>query len=308
MFAVDLTDSFVQRNTESGGDSFNFAFQDNIYFLEDRLIVTVGARYDWGRDEGTFNVLTGVGGRTTTDTNWSTKYGVVFKPIKGKGISLFYQDGETFNFQSGEDDFGTPLDNQIGKTDEFGIKLDMFNHRLVATLSYFENSLTNLLEQQFIDRDGDGIPEPTSKVGGASSTEGWEIDATWAPTDAINFIVGITDLDSVDEDGVRFRNIPQNVSWSALGKYSFNKGPLEGLSFGLGYQYKNEGAGDRGDTYTRPAYDVFDAFVAYRRDNWKFQVNVENLTDNDDLVAAITRWRAIPLAPRMARIRVGYEF
>jgi iron complex outermembrane receptor protein len=186
---------------------------------------------------------------------------------------------------------------------EYGAKLDLVDSRLVATASYFEIEIDNNL--------GSGPTlngTPTTILLGPVSTKGWEADLAYQPLDTLTFMVGLSDMDSKTSTGIRQNNVPQGLSYRALGKYTFTHGPLKNLMAGLGYEYTNERAGDAGDTFNLPAYGVWNAFAGYRLGDWRIQVNVDNLTDEVYAQSSPQRTLVYAGEPRSFKFTVGYRF
>ncbi|MEM9818137.1 MAG: TonB-dependent receptor, partial [Cyanobacteria bacterium P01_D01_bin.6] len=103
---------------------------------------------------------------------------------------------------------------------------------------------------------------------------GWNIIANYAYTDAT-----ITS-DNRGNQGNRLRSVPEHNFnlWTA---YDIQDGPLEGLGFGLGFNYVTERFGDDANTFTADGYFVTNAAVSYQRDNWRAALNIRNLFDID---------------------------
>jgi iron complex outermembrane recepter protein len=53
------------------------------------------------------------------------------------------------------------------------------------------------------------------------------------------------------------------------------------LGFGLGFLYLSDRSGDLENTFTLPSYFRTDAALFYERNNWRAQLNIENLFDID---------------------------
>src|SRR5690606_34391329 len=112
----------------------------------------------------------------------SFKYGVVGKPVRG--VSLFYNYSETFipkfgTYNRYPDLAVLPLENQHGVMDEFGVKLDLFDARLVATASWFDITLDNNTAS---GPTLNGVP--TTIFLANQRIKGWEADIAFQPTPA----------------------------------------------------------------------------------------------------------------------------
>ncbi|WP_144873884.1 TonB-dependent receptor domain-containing protein, partial [Hyella patelloides] len=70
-----------------------------------------------------------------------------------------------------------------------------------------------------------------------------------------------------------------SLTFSANPTYEIQKGNLEGLGFGLGFLALSDRPGDLDNTFDLPGYFRTDAALFYKRDNWRTQLNIENLFD-----------------------------
>lgn len=103
---------------------------------------------------------------------------------------------------------------------------------------------------------------------------GWKVIASYAYTDA-----EVT-KDNIIPIGNRVFNVPENQA-SLWTTYSFQKGDLKGLGFGLGLFYVGERQGDSDNSFTVPDYLRTDAAIYYRRDNFNAAINIRNLFNVD---------------------------
>lgn len=253
-------------------EQYHFAVQDNMSMLDNRLILVGALRYD----SGTTGVVDHFANTVLPDektSNWTPSYGVVGKPYKG--VSLFYNRSETFQPQGGVNQSGQRLRPLVGENNEFGVKLDLMQNRLVMTGSYFDMSQENSF-LKVIHPDGtfDFVQVPLSE------TKGWEIDLAAQPTDNLTLMVSYQWIDARTQNGLGRNNVPQDGTYKALGKYSFRKGAAKGLELGLSYEYVNDTRpGDSANNFFLPGFELFGAFASYQKNNWRLQLNVENLTD-----------------------------
>ena len=73
-------------------------------------------------------------------------------------------------------------------------------------------------------------------------------------------------------------NTPSEIA-SAWGDYTFQSGPLSGFGFGAGIRYNGISYADTANTLVVPAYVLGDLAVHYEVNNWRFALNVTNITD-----------------------------
>ena len=290
------------QESKTNGHAVAFGFQDNMSVLNDRLILVGGARYDWRQQTDT-NIFLNAGGITENVNQWTFKYGAVGKVAKG--VALFYNYSETFSPVVTRDVTNNQrFPNLLGSTKEGGIKTDLFDSRLIATFSYFDMVLEN--STIFVN---DPMGGPGKLIAeGTALTKGWELDVAASPVQGLNLIVGVEDISSKTDSGVRRRGVSQGVSYKIFGTYQFQKGLLKGLTFGGGYNYQNKRAGDTVDILKLPAYDLAEAMIAYGREHWRLQLNVYNLLDDTFPLTSVNRNKIWASEPRNFRLSASYNF
>ncbi len=297
--------------------SFNFAAMDNISLFNDRLIASAGWRFDDARATrdkyssalslmANEPVVDPAATTTTRNTAWTSRYGLVGKPVKN--VAIFAQISQTFNPISGTNALtGEPLPNQEGENKEIGIKMDMLGGRFSGTLSYFDMALTNVLVSRILDisQGGGTVQVPV----GVQKTKGWEFDLAAEPLPGLNVMAGISSLDSRSATGSEFRGVPVKPNYSLMARYAFpeNSG-IYGLFFGAAWKHRGQSPGDSGVTFYVASSDEFDVFAGYRFGRWTFQCNVENVLDSEYLWSAVSDTSALRLAPREFRLTIRYTF
>lgn len=130
---------------------------------------------------------------------------------------------------------------------------------------------------------------------------GLRLIASYAYTDA-----EVTEDPTSGFEGRQLTGIPKH-SGSLWAVYEIQDGALEGLGFGTGVFVTGERAGDLENPYTVPAYALTNALLYYRRENWRVQLNVENLFDVEyiaDPVGSVV----VPGAPFTIRGQVSVTF
>ena len=290
----------VGTDTLNNSFSFNAGVQDNVELLNNRLIVSLGTRYDY--ESADLRQFVGNLTNFAMNRGLSYKFGVVGKLVKD--ISVYYNYTSTFLPQSGVDHNNVPYKNLLGVMNEVGVKWALFNQTLTGTAAVFASRLEN----QIIS--GDTLPngrQQTFQVG-ENKTDGWETDIRWQPIPAWSLLIGYGDLTSVNQLRIRIRHAPQGPNYQLFSKYSFLKGPLNGLFVGLGYIFTNVRAGDNTDSFNLPAYHVADAVAGYGRGRWFFQVNVKNLLDNTYVATGGSPRRAVLGEFRSIRSMISYKF
>ncbi|MEH2448522.1 MAG: TonB-dependent receptor [Nostoc sp.] len=102
---------------------------------------------------------------------------------------------------------------------------------------------------------------------------GWKIIANYAYIDA-----EVTADTNPELVGNRLYGVPEN-SASLWTTYEIQRGNLQGLGVGVGFNYVGERQGDLANSFQADSYLTTNAAIFYRRNNWRFGLNFKNLTD-----------------------------
>ncbi|MEH2083922.1 MAG: TonB-dependent receptor [Nostoc sp.] len=212
-----------------------------------------------------------------TDSTFSPRAGIVYQPIKP--ISLYFSYATSFNSATGFSASGETFKPERSEQFEVGIKADL-SQRLSATLAAYQIRKENVLvidpnNLDFSIQTGEQKSRGMEFNLVGRPVNGWNIIASYAYTDA--FVSKDTNLELVND---RLTAIPRH-QFGLLNTYEIQQGSLKGLGFNLGFYYVS---GDRETTLPNadvqlPSYFHVDTGVFYKRDNWKVQLNVNNLTN-----------------------------
>ena len=265
-------------------DRLGIYLQDQID-ITDNLILLAGIRYDTVEQETTNNPtdLNPLGSETTqNDDAWTPRVGIVYQPVDF--LSLFASYSQSFTPNPGTTAAGDPLEPEEGEGFEIGIKAELLEGNLLATLAYFDITRQNVATPDPLD--------PFSSVATGKQRSqgveldivgeimpGWNIIASYAYTDA-----RVTE-DNVIPDGNGLFNAPEH-SASLWTTYEITSGELQGLGFGAGFNFVGERDGDLDNSFVLDDYFLTNAGVFYRRDNWRFALNAKNLFDVDYIAAS----------------------
>ncbi len=186
-------------------------------------------------------------------------------------------------------DFNTAPPVRLGEQFEAGFKLALMDGRFDANIGFFS-----------IDEELDG--ETTR----SAEADGWEIDASWEPIDNLSMIFSYANADTeVTASSVPDRigdplvdEIPNKAAiWSL---YSFESGPASGLSIGGGFVWTDArvrptaGAAQavkklNGEVLEFDVETRLDLFANYDWNNWRFSLNLRNLTEEINLSNNVPR-------------------
>jgi iron complex outermembrane receptor protein len=225
------------------------------------------------------------------ESTFSPKFGIVFQPILDQ-LSVFanyqnsfaYINPELVNIDDNDPTLGTVLqsyDLEQANQIEFGVKTNLFNNKLDATLNYYN-----------ITVDDKVMGFGSTKVqDGTVKSKGLELEVNASPFTALNLRGGFSYNDSEVTDseyradlvGLRPAEAGADILYNFWGDYQFTEGFAKNFGFGVGFNgasdyntmsdYTNSGG------FTLPAYTVFNASVYYENDIFRVSVKGNNITD-----------------------------
>lgn len=282
-------------------NEFGIYIQDQLTF-SDQFIALLGGRFDYLNEA--FDDLSNGGGSSQSDTAFSPRVGLVYKPVEN--VAVYGSFSRSFQQVTGESLDNTLFRPTRGTQYEVGVKADWLDNRLSTTLALYRLTQTNVLTSDPRDPD-------FSIQTGEQRSQGLELNVTGEILPGWNVIAGYAYTDAIvsqDNDipvGNRLANVADNTLnlWTT---YTFQEGDLEGLGFGLGLFYVADRPGDLDNTFTLPSYLRTDAAVYYRRDRLRAQLNFKNLFNVNYFESANGRNRIFPGAPFEVLATVGWEF
>ena len=162
---------------------------------------------------------------------------------------------------------------------EVGAKAEFLDGNLFATLAYFDITKQNVATTDpndpfFVVATGEQRSQGVELDIIGEILPGWNIVANYAYTDARST------EDNTNPEGNRLSNAPRHSAglWST---YEIQQGDFEGLGFGLGVNYVGSRFGDLANSFEVEDYFLTNAALFYKRDNWRFGLNFNNLFDVD---------------------------
>ncbi|MDF5737678.1 MULTISPECIES: TonB-dependent siderophore receptor [unclassified Nostoc] len=263
-----------RMNQKTKNDQLGFYVQD-IVTLTNNVNLVFGGRGDFVDNKVT-NFLNTSANQSQSDFAFSPRVGLVYKPIQP--VSLYASYSESFSQNVGTTFGGSLFQPSTGTQYEVGVKADFFSGRLSSTFALYQLTLSNVLTP-------DPNPNrPTFNIQtGEQRSRGIELNVTGEILPGWNVIASYAYTDGqVTKDeryiGNRLVNVPEN-SASLWTTYTFAKGNLQGLGFGLGLFYVGERQGDLTNSFSVPSYLRLDAAVYYRINRLSFALNLKNLSD-----------------------------
>ena len=249
--------------------------------------------------------------------------GILFKPMPGLALFAGYSKQATAQFVSSTFTPATPT--QDSKQWEVGARVQLLENRLYSTITYFDIAQSNF-----------GVPNPANAFVPAPVpllpplltdrlAHGVEFELTFVVSKNLSLVGNATVMKNRDIYGVPFRGTAEK-SGAVWANYNGDKGgALNGWSFGLGVDYLAKRPGDLGQAFTSlstptniirqqpsfylPARTLVNIKVGYRIDkNWRAQLNVDNVFDEEYLAASTARNTVFPGTPFNPKLSVTYTF
>jgi iron complex outermembrane receptor protein len=298
----DINPEFFRDDTIK---TWGIYLQDQIDLLPN-LKLLAGIRYD---TVDQFRSTQSVGEErenfTQSDSALSPRVGLVYTPIEP--VSLYAAYTTSFNppFGTNRNADGSNFRPETGRQFEVGVKADVTD-TLSFDLALFDIRRQNVSnpdpnDRTFSIQTGEVASRGLELGLGGEILPGWNITANYTALDAF------VSRDTRDTVGNQLANVPSN-QFSLWTTYEIQDGSLQGLGFGLGLFYLDQRPGDLDNTFTIPSYFRTDAALFYRRNNWRAQINVENLFDINYFTASDEFQFGYPGAPLTISAKVGVEF
>lgn len=230
------------------------------------------------------------------DTAFSPRIGIVYQPIRE--VSLYANYSRSFqpsDSASNVNSDGSPFQPTKGEQFEVGIKTELLDGRLSATLAAYQ-----IEKQNIITRDPNN-PALRIQVGEQRS-RGIELDVVGRILPGLNLIASYSFIDAeITRDNSGFEgNRPSLVPThrgSLWTTYELQSGSLRGLGLGAGVVFTGDRQGNLANTFELPGYTLVNAALFYRRDNWRAGVNFKNLFNRNYAESAFNRDAVFPGAP-----------
>jgi iron complex outermembrane receptor protein len=235
-------------------------------------------------------------------TAFSPKFGIVYQPILNK-VAVFanYMNGFV-NTAPGEDridgqSISRTFEPEHANQFEVGTKLNLFGDRLIATLSYYDIKVDNMVYSVITNMPGedpvdpaDDYPNTNYYQNGAQQNKGFEASIMAMPVDGWNILAGYSYNDSKltegDRDFVNFRPEsagPRNIAnlWTS---YKFSQGRLNGFGLGFGLNHASENMimnRNRAGQFTLSEYTIYNASAFYSMKEFTITLKLDNIGNTE---------------------------
>jgi iron complex outermembrane recepter protein len=287
-------------------DWFGLYFQDQIDLLEN-LHVLGGGRYDWASIEEPQSVTDPAG--SAEDRAFSPRVGLVYQPASWLGFYGSYTESFGAFAQFARSRTGEPFGPETATQYEAGLKADLLDGSLTATLAFYHLTKQDILTPDPVD------PDFSVQIGAARS-RGIELDVSGEFSPALKLIASLAYTDTeitksnLGDQGNPLAAVPE-WSGSLWAVHTPQEGPLRGLRLGAGIFAEDARPGDNAGTFELPGYVRVDLLAGYE---WTIgstrltaQINVENAFDQEYFKSPILTG-AVPGAPRTFLGSIRIEF
>lgn len=285
-------------NIQRGDEYAYSAYVSDVLNVTDQLLVMASLRGDRYDNKGV--TLNDKRSGSYTQNALSPKLGIVYQPVKEK-VSLFANYMNGFSNQGGADFNGNNFKPQQGNQWEAGVKLDIWHHRLNATLSYYHIAVNNVLRT-------DTAHAGFSVQDGTQRSRGFEAEIVANPFAGFNLLAGYGYNDNrytrsnAAVQGKRPLGTPEHMAnfWMS---YKRPSGILKGWGFGFGGNYASQSFFNDANTFIIPASTILSATLFYEQLKWRLGVKVNNLGNQH-------YWSYIgaPQNPRQLVVNIAYKF
>ncbi|MCI2292452.1 ferrichrome porin FhuA [Enterobacter hormaechei] len=222
----------------------------------DKVLVTLGGRYDWADQESYNRVLNTTSKRDDTQFTWRGGVNYLFD----NGVTPYFSYSESFEPASQTDAQGKLFSPSKGKQYEAGVKYVPNDRPIVITGAVYQLTKTNNL---MADPAGSFF----SVEGGEIRARGVELEAKAALSASVNVVGSYTYTDAEYTTDTNYKGntpaqVPKHMA-SVWGDYTMFDGPLSGLTLGTGVRYTGSSKGDPANSFTVGSYTLVDALVRY---------------------------------------------
>jgi len=256
------------------------AYFSDVLNLTENLLVMASLRMDYFVNKGTKNNLTQLTTGNYNQTALSPKFGIVYQPVLNK-VALFgnYMNGFK-NVANVTQPDGTVSEFKPQQANQWegGLKLDLLQNKLNATISYYDIQVTNSTRPEV--RDG----KVFTVQDGTQQSKGIEVEVVGNPFPGFNFVsgYGYNDNEYTKADskivGKRAPGTPKHVGNIWL-SYTILNGAVKGLGIGGGVMYVSDAFYDNTNAFTLPAYTVIDATVFYNTSKFRLSLKANNIAN-----------------------------
>ncbi|BAW80492.1 TonB-dependent siderophore receptor [Candidatus Nitrosoglobus terrae] len=298
-------DTIVSRHNNIHADEIGVFLQDQITF-DEHWMALAGVRFDRFATDARFLEINA---RTLQiNDTWSPRAALMYKPVTNDtmyfSFSRNYTPAGAQLAESLDDPNGANLSPEKVDQYEFGNKLELLDGNMAINIAFFQIDLTNIPSAQpngdsqllSIGRQRNRGIELSAN---GSITDKWNIFANYTYMMEAKNLVAVQDTAAGSQAGL----VPRN-QFSVWSTYDIN----EHWGFGGGVH----GQSMRYTSFTNevqlPAFVVGDLMAYYQLKGYRFQVNLNNVSDETYYATASGDNQIMPGMPRTVYASVNMDF
>ena len=268
--------------------------QDTIYITND-FILNTGLRYSESapKNDQTSDALT-------------PSLGFVYK--FNPNTSLYANYSESFSPNTNKDKNGKVLEPEVGSGYELGIKQKFFDDALQLTAAVFK------IEKENVALSDDSTVSTTDYIAsGKQESQGFELDIMGqiTPDWSVMASYGYTTTKDRDNDNNELRNIPNHTA-NIFTTYYLSSWGQPNYYIGGGARYLGNRYADTSNNIQFDSEVIYNATIGYKKGNWKANLSVQNLTDEEYVEGALASnaagTRVYTGNPRTIMATISYNF
>ncbi|MEZ9199029.1 TonB-dependent receptor [Shewanella sp. 10N.286.54.B9] len=255
----------------------------------------------------------------TTDNGITYNLGVTYMPTDDLSLFVNHSKGRTaYSILGGVEGTGEDRADSESVSDDIGIRYKAFEDQMLASLVFFKSARTNLEYGNPDYEEGVSAPgTPESFYNGKEETTGVELD--------LNAHINeqwMVNLNGVYQDArdkkdpnrssydTRQKGVPYVTAsaWVTYGADWFSLASPLNISLGAKYvddRSTNSSSFGIPDGYV-PSYTVLDSAISYDAEQWKVQLNVNNLF-NEEYYSKAMFLGGMPGEERNAKLSLTYR-
>ncbi len=278
----------VTTNSGSTG-KYNYvgAYVSDVLNLAENLMVMLSLRVDRFDNKGSYSYSSNATTGLYKQTALSPKFGVVYQPVKEK-VAVFanYMNGYQFVAPVNQPDGSVSnFKPQFANQTEAGVKLDVLDNKVSATISYYDIKVINLVRT---DMERDPVNGNRFQVqDGNQTSKGVDFELIVNPVNGLNILAGYaynaSKLTKANENvnGRRPTNSGAENTANLWASYRLPAGSAKGLGIGAGFNYSGEQFVINNTTreFTIPAYTVLDATIFYDQPGYRIGLKMDNINN-----------------------------
>lgn len=270
--------------------SWGTFLQDSINLTED-LIFTAGLRYSESKPE-----------KGKKSDALTPSLGLVYH--LNSETSLYSNYSESFTPNNTVDISGNILDPETGKGYEIGLKQKLFDNKFDLTTSLFKISKENIAQL-----DSNDPTNTKYKASGEQQSQGFELDLSGDITSNWSIIAsyGFTTTKNKDINNNDLINIPNHTA-NIFTTYKLTTFGLPDYYVGTGARYLGSKYADEANNIKLDSAFIYNATIGYKKDNWRANLSVQNLTDEKYVDGVFSGTRVYAGSPRIILATIAYKF